>query len=136
MHGLRAGVTSTENETQNLGGLLAAAAYAGADHGQRLLRALRTLDRVHGFRDGSRDPRCRTCRDSRGRPAPFPCATSLLLNVAMSRPGEGYGIEDDVVILLRNTGRELNGQSALPDGGVRAELAPYVDPSTEVGDNG
>lgn len=111
--------------------LLAIAGYVGADHGQRLIEALRTLERLHTFRDGVDDPRCRTCRDSRGRPAPFPCPTSLLLHTAMGRHGDGYLIDDEGIVLLRNAGRVLNGQPELPDGGVRRALAPYLnDPRT------
>lgn len=112
-----------ERDTEDIGKLLAVAAYAGADHGRRLIAGLRTLERLHACRDGADDPRCRTCRDSRGRPAPFPCATSLLLTVALSRPGEGYGIDDEAIVLLRNAGRAMNGLPPLPDGGVRRELA-------------
>jgi hypothetical protein len=124
-------------ETEQVGKLLAMASYAGADHGRRLLDSLRMLERLHTFRDGVNDPRCRTCRDSKGRPAPFPCATSLLLTAAMSRCGEGYGVDDEGIVLLRNAGREMNGQRPLPDGGVRRELAPYLtDNRRRPGDGG
>ena len=121
-------MTVDRRDVEQLGGLLAMAAYAGADHGQRLLAALKMLERLHTFRgaEPADDPRCRTCRDSKGRPAPFPCVTSLLLTAAMSRRGEGYGLDDEGIALLRNAGRALNGQPPLPDGGVRRELSRYL----------
>ena len=80
------------------------------------------LGTIHTFRDPDTDPRCRTCRDSSGRPAPFPCSTDLLLHVATG----SRELPIETIVTLRNIGRQLNGQQPLPDSGLRRELGPML----------
>lgn len=117
------GVSTTADDTALLGNLLAASAYRGGDRIREYRDLLLVHQVVHTFRDGADDPRCRTCRDSAGRPAPFPCATDLLLHAATGT--RDLPLAD--IVDLRNAGRRLNGQKPLPDSGLRRELGPLLD---------
>jgi hypothetical protein len=80
--------------------------------------ALLKLDELHNMRGGSADPRCKTCRDSTGRPAPWPCVTYVQLAAAL-----GLHLEPDTILEIHNAGRYLNGQAPLKlTGPARAAL--------------
>ncbi|GAA3455899.1 hypothetical protein GCM10018962_77330 [Dactylosporangium matsuzakiense] len=86
--------------------VLGAVAYRSMNHAQTIIDALRLLADLHGPRDPDRyDYRCKTCRDSRGRPAPWPCVTYV-------RMGEVLGLDDAAgdAEMLRDAGRIINGQ--------------------------
>src|SRR5688572_4070681 len=64
--------------------LLAVASYGTTDYITRLRDTARALNALHAMRDpAAEDYRCGTCRDSRGRPAPWPCRTYLDLHAAL-----------------------------------------------------
>jgi hypothetical protein len=109
-------------ETEFFSTVLAASAYRAGDRVREYRDLIIVLGTIHTFREDA-DPRCRTCRDSAGRPAPFPCSTDLLVQVATG--AQGIPLED--IIELRNTGRQLNGQKPLPDSGLRRELGPLLE---------
>lgn len=117
-----ADVTVHGGDYQLLGNLLAAGAHHAGNRIAEYRDLLLVLNVIHTFRDEVEDPRCRTCRDSNGRPAPFPCATDLLLHAATGT----LDLDLDGVIVLRNAGRLLNGQKPLPDSGLRRELGPLL----------
>ncbi|MEU8378266.1 hypothetical protein [Streptosporangium sp. NPDC048865] len=83
---------------------LAITAYAGSKHGEKLIAAIRYLNEKHGARDADNfDLRCRTCRDSRGRPAPWPCSTRVDLGKILGVPVGPEHIE-----MFRDVGRLIN----------------------------
>lgn len=114
---------TTTDDTALLGNLLAVSAYRSGDRIREYRDLLLVHGTIHTFRDGADDLRCRTCRDSSGRPAPFPCATDILLNAATG--GRETPLAD--IVELRNAGRMMNGQRPLPDSGLRRELGPLLD---------
>ncbi len=111
-----------EADIELIGNLLGASSYRAGDRIREYRDLLMVLGTVHIFRDGENDVRFRTCRDSAGRPAPYPCATDLLVGAAIGR--DGVPLAD--IISLRNAGRQLNGQRPLPDSGIRRELGPLL----------
>lgn len=108
-----------EPTTENL---LTVTAYGATNRIQQIIDAIRLLEDLHGPRSldiNKMDTRCKTCRNSRGRPEPWPCLT-------YRRFGEllGVSMEPESVTLFRAIGRWRNGgptpdwdrlTAALPD---------------------
>lgn len=90
-------------ELADMGKLLAVTAYRGMDHGRRLIDGLNKLHDLHRPLDPERDFRCRTCRTSSGKPAPWPCVTLVELAEAFGAP-----VTIDVEA-VRDWGRVRNG---------------------------
>lgn len=77
------------------------AALLGADATADPLIRLADL---HSQRDGDNDPRCRTCRDSKARPAPWPCVTYVEVAAAL-----GEDLDRAALLKTHNAGRVMNG---------------------------
>lgn len=110
-------------------GALAVTAWAGANRALQVIEVIRLLDEMHGARCltwPDIDARCKTCRDSRGRPAPWPCDT-------FQRFGEllGVAVAEDSVAMFRTFGQARNGSrralGRIRSGEVVAGLAARPD---------
>lgn len=87
---------------------LALTAYAGWNRSRQIIDAIHLLNELHGWRDKVTDMRCKTCRDSRGRPCPFPCETYIRFAELLEIP-----VEPDAARMFRDLGRMRNGQAPL-----------------------
>lgn len=68
--------------------MAAVAAYAGSQHGKLVLRGIAVLCHLHRPDSPETALVCPTCRDSRGRRAPWPCQTYIEISRALgSDPG-------------------------------------------------
>ncbi|MER5608285.1 hypothetical protein AB0F93_03510 [Micromonospora tulbaghiae] len=92
------------------GQALTAASYQMGNRTQQVLDMMLLLRELHGARELPDDPRCKTCRTSRGKPAPWPCVTydrfSQLLQIPV-----GSGERE----ALRTLGRFLNREASTDD---------------------
>lgn len=83
---------------------LALASYGATNHIQKLLDGIKALCELHCPMDDG-DTRCKTCRDSRGRPEPFPCTTYMVVGSAL-----GLNMPaPETVELWRTLGAARNG---------------------------
>lgn len=101
--------------------LLTAGSHRAGERISEYRDLLKVLQTIHIFRSEG-DPRCRVCREPSGKPSPFPCVTDLLTQAATG----GHPMSIDAIVLLRNAGRALNGEPALPDSGLRHDLGPLL----------
>lgn len=88
--------------------LLAVTAYGATNRLQQIIDAIRLLEELHGareLRDAARiDSRCKTCRDSRGKPCPWPCETYLRFAELFQIP-----VPEDSIRLFHAIGKWRNG---------------------------
>lgn len=103
---------SAEPTAENL---LTVTAYGATNRVQQVLDAIKLLDELHGPRELADidriDTRCKTCRDSSGRPCPWPCVTWLRFAELLQIRN---GVDDDSVRMFHAIGRWRNGGRA-PD---------------------
>ena len=81
-----------EPTTENL---LTVASYGITGRITQLIEVLRLLDELHGPRKldagdlAGSDVRCKTCRNSSGKPCPWPCVTWLRFAEVLDLAGQG-----------------------------------------------
>lgn len=98
-----------EPTTENL---LAASAYGATNRMRQIIDAIRLLDELHGARDLPNDSRCKTCRNSRGKPEPWPCLTYQRFAALFQIDGS---LDADTVTMFRTLGEYRNGRATLDD---------------------
>lgn len=102
-----------EPTTENL---LTVASYGITGRITQLIEVLRLLDELHGPRKldaddlAGSDVRCKTCRNSSGKPCPWPCVTWLRFAEVLDLGGCGPA----TVAFFRALGRVRNG-GPVPD---------------------
>lgn len=84
--------------------MLAVTAYGGAEHGKLVLNGFKKLSELHAARSEPDDLRCRTCRTSKGLPAPWPCDTLMEVGAAL-----GFPTDPERAAFLRLAGEAING---------------------------
>lgn len=108
---------------------LALAAYGTTNRLKQLIDANNLLKQMHGPRGGwdtkFGDMRCTTCRDSRGRPCPWPCDTFVEFAKVLNAP-----VPEHIIEQLRDIGRVYIGQRPRTPGLRAAIEAATNDGST------
>lgn len=96
--------------------LLAVASYGITGRIEQLIAVHRLVDELHGPRKldagdlAGSDVRCKTCRNSSGKPCPWPCVTWLRFAEVLGLGGRGPA----TVAFFRALGRVRNG-GPVPD---------------------
>ena len=108
---------------------LAVTAYAGANRARQIIDAIKLLDEIHGARCltwPGIDARCKTCRDSQGRPAPWPCLTYERFAELLGVP-----VPAESAAMFRTFGEAANGSrralARIKSGKAFAELPARPD---------
>jgi len=111
--------------------LLTVTAYGATNRLQQIIDAIRLLDELHGARElkdmDRLDSRCKTCRDSSGKPCPWPCETYLRFAELFQIP-----VAEDSIRLFHAIGRWRNG-GPQPDWGSLTDAALAVGEQPAIG---